>query len=282
MRRETERDIFRYIDFLRDVGYTVAFSCFNTDVLKESVLSMTSYESHLNDVCLYLKSRPETCDKCIRNKEILIGAKKEILYNCCWAGVEEYVFPIICYGQLICRVHISGYRGTLRKSIRRSRVVAKQRGKSFTELYALLKNDVPTQNSVERLIMPLYYMFDKLCKDSLSEPTEADPLINLYRRALWYIYDHFAENIQTETIAHALNYSPSHLRAVFRKFKGSTVMEYVNNVRMDHAGKLLRFTKLPITKIAYECGFRDGNYFSTAFKKFYHVPPSKYRQRRKI
>ncbi len=201
---------------------------------------------------------------------------REVLYNCCWAGVEEYVFPIICSGQLLCRVHLSGYRGKLKRSERRSRMVTKKTGPYFTTLYNQLCNQIPTQDSLERLVRPLAFMFDVLYRENAAENTESN-YEELYRKTLRFVYDHYRENIQLETIAQAVNYSPSYLRAVFFRMNGKGLMEHVNIVRLTHAADLLRCTKLSITKIAYECGFRDSNYFSTAFKKFYGVSPRTFR-----
>ncbi len=278
MRAEIEKDITRYIDFLRDSGYVVSMSLLNRHLLGKSVLPLLNYDHHLCDVCMFLKSHQLSKDRCFKNKEILNNSQKTgIMYNCCWAGVEEYIFPITISDKFICRVHISGYRNSLPRSKRRYEQLVKQYGKAYISLYKRLSPRVPTQDSLERLIKPLVYMFEKLCKENQPTNEEENEAENLYYKALWFIFEHFAENIKTETVAQAVSYSASHLRAVFQRMNGSTVSEYINLVRLNQASKLLRLTRLPVTKIAYECGFCDGNYFSTVFKKHYGMSPRKYR-----
>ncbi len=279
MRTEIEQDIIRYIDFLRDCGYVVSISSMNDKLIGRSSLTFAGYDHHLCDLCLYMKSQRATADKCMQNKELLIKSKKtDVVYDCCWAGVEEYVFPIMFSDQLVGRLHISGYRKTLKRSKRRYELLSKQLGKPYTDLYRRLSKRVPTREFLERLVKALTYMFERLCREHLSSSPEEDAATNLYYKALYYVYDHFAEDIKVETVAQAVNYSPSYLRAVFLRFNGNTLAEYINFARLDHASKLLRFTRLPITKIAYESGFRDGNYFSTAFKKHYGISPRIYRR----
>ncbi len=279
MRIEIEEDIVRYIDFLRDSGYMISLSLLNRRLLGKSVLPLLHYDNHLCDVCMYLKSHRASADRCFKDKNVLNNSQKGgIFYDCCWAGVEEYIFPLMVAEQFVCRIHISGYRGTLARSKRRYKQLAKQYGKAYTDLYKHLSVQVPSQAFLERLIKPLVYMFEKLCKENHAADAEENESENMYYKALWFIYEHFAENIQTETVAQAVNYSSSHLRAVFYKMNGNTISEYINLVRLNQASKLLRFTRLPVTKIAYECGFRDGNYFSTAFKKQFGMPPRDYRK----
>ncbi len=292
MRRKTEQDIFDYIHFLRDEGYVVALSSLNHTLLEKSVPPqmthdnidhslqfLLNYEIHLCDICVRMKAQPESREKCIQYKYLLTGSPtRDVLYDCCWAGVEEYVFPVVCDDQLICRIHISGYHGSMKKSERRRRAVIHKYGADYGTLYDRLSNNIPTRAYIERLINPFVYMFEKLYHENLADETVADKAVSIYIRAVQYIIGHYMEDIYADTIAQAVNYSPSYLRTVFLKVGGKNIMEYVNVVRLTHAAEFLRFTTLPITDIAYQCGFCDGNYFATAFKKFHGITPSAYRK----
>ncbi len=283
MREKTENDIIGYIEYLRDAGFVVSLSCLNKKCIERSVPLLMRYELHLCDICFFLKNHPATKGKCYRNKDALIASdSREIIYNCCWAGVEEYIFPVIYLDQLVCRVHISGYSGTLKSAKRRSELLEKKPGKEFTTVYSLLSEKVPTQEFLVRLIAPFQYMFEKLVQYNLSEDYPTNSATSLYPQMLNYIYTHYLENIKVEDMAQALNYSPSYLAAVFKKMHGGSIMEHVNVVRLVHGLDLLRLTRLPIWKIAYECGFRDANYFSLAFRKFAKMTPKEYREQNSV
>jgi len=60
---------------------------------------------------------------------------------------------------------------------------------------------------------------------------------------------------------------------------GCTPSEFLIQIRMRHAKHLLLQGKKRINEIAILCGYNNAYYFSNAFKKVYHVPPSKYREK---
>ncbi|MDR0638997.1 MAG: AraC family transcriptional regulator [Spirochaetaceae bacterium] len=76
--------------------------------------------------------------------------------------------------------------------------------------------------------------------------------------------------------------NPSNLSNHFRREKGMTLTNYINTKRMERAASLLRSTGDYIQKIAEQCGFLDINYFSHLFKRYYGLPPTKFREARRI
>ena len=74
-------------------------------------------------------------------------------------------------------------------------------------------------------------------------------------------------------------HSDSYIRRVFLKSTGVTPLEFLNNVRLEAAKKLLiSETDTPISVISEQCGFKDPYYFSRFFKKKTGVTPSQYRK----
>jgi len=80
--------------------------------------------------------------------------------------------------------------------------------------------------------------------------------------------------------AHAeqFNVNASYLSALFKKETGSTLTDYVNHLRMDHAIFLLNVTDMQIQTIAQYCGIPDVNYFTKLFKRTVGKTPKEYRQ----
>jgi len=70
-------------------------------------------------------------------------------------------------------------------------------------------------------------------------------------------------------------------RAAFaRRFKeafGRTVMDFLKEIRLRHAARLLRATDLPVKAVASRSGFESRSYFSRAFKAFSGVDPAGFR-----
>lgn len=90
-------------------------------------------------------------------------------------------------------------------------------------------------------------------------------------------YDLTAD-LSLKSIAAQLNVNPSYLSALFRKECDTTLTEYVNAKRMEHAISLLHHTDKPVNAISYESGIQDTNYFIKLFKKHTGLTPQKYRE----
>lgn len=276
--KNTIKDITSYIDFLRKQGFLVTLSCFDS-VLERHLPVLLKYEVHQCAVCSYLKANEKTKGKCPKNKAILNkNYPKTLTYSCCYAGVEEYVYPVICDNSLICCVHISGFRGVLEKSSINYNKYYSLLGRDFFELYQQLSVNPPKKEEITEFVKPLEYMLISLKDEELNYNFEGTSSSKIYRKVLKYIYDNYMNNIDVNDIAKSLNYSASYIRNVFSKHSNKTVSQTINDIKLSQAKNLLKSTTLSITRIALESGFCDGNYFSYVFKKKYGISPKKYRK----
>lgn len=98
-------------------------------------------------------------------------------------------------------------------------------------------------------------------------------------KAISYMEVHYAEKITMEDIAEYCNISQTHLRRVFDEVVKKSLVHYLNELRVEHACKLLDGTDYPIVDIAYECGFVNLSTFNRNFKGIMSVSPSTYRKR---
>ncbi len=80
-----------------------------------------------------------------------------------------------------------------------------------------------------------------------------------------------------QAIADTLRVNPSYLSSSFKKETGSTLTDYVNRKRIDHALLLLNSTTMQVQTIAQHCGILDVNYFTKLFKKYIGITPKEYR-----
>jgi len=72
------------------------------------------------------------------------------------------------------------------------------------------------------------------------------------------------------------------LSAFKRDFKAAYAQppgQWLHERRLQHGAHLLKHTGLPVTQIAFECGFQDLSHFSAAFKKSYSLSPTDFRKR---
>jgi AraC-like DNA-binding protein len=80
-------------------------------------------------------------------------------------------------------------------------------------------------------------------------------------------------------IASRLHLSPEHLCRQFKKLSGQTLAAYINSLRLNSSMTMLTNTGMPLKQIAYECGFKNVNYFATLFKKSYAFTPNEVRKK---
>jgi AraC-like DNA-binding protein len=99
-------------------------------------------------------------------------------------------------------------------------------------------------------------------------------------RAQRYIGDNYQRIQSVHDVAKHVGLGADHLRHLFRRLSGTTVIGYVTTVRLARAKALLRFSDLPLKTIAAHCGFRNERYFSEVFRKQEGRPPGEFRQGR--
>lgn len=90
------------------------------------------------------------------------------------------------------------------------------------------------------------------------------------------INKHEASHISLESVADHCHLSTTSLSKKFKKETGINFKNYVVTSQVLYAQKLIDTTSLPITEIAFLCGFPDSNYFSTVFKRVTQISPSQY------
>ncbi|MEZ5429004.1 MAG: AraC family transcriptional regulator [Pyrinomonadaceae bacterium] len=90
--------------------------------------------------------------------------------------------------------------------------------------------------------------------------------------------DEFLINHKTEELAAEADVHPVYLASVFRKFHHETIGEYVQKLRLDHAGRLLMNGDLRLADIACSAGFADQSHFTRAFKRATGITPGAFRK----
>lgn len=119
-------------------------------------------------------------------------------------------------------------------------------------------------------------------RDALTE--EADDgysVENVSQRflgVLRYINLHFDESITLRDVAEAEHLNANYISQMFRRESGSTFTQYLTDLRIGKAKKLLVTESIPVSDVAAQIGFNDYFYFLKFFKKVVGVTPTKYRE----
>ncbi len=71
--------------------------------------------------------------------------------------------------------------------------------------------------------------------------------------------------------------SDTYFRKMFFKVYGKTPLHYINTLRIERAKALLSESGITLEQVAIHSGFSDVKYFSSVFKSYTGISPSKYR-----
>ena len=75
--------------------------------------------------------------------------------------------------------------------------------------------------------------------------------------------------------------SRNYVCELFKREVGVSVWNYLTQLRMERAKKLLEETDLRSYEIAFQVGYDNPSYFSRIFKKYEQMTPNEYRENRK-
>lgn len=97
-------------------------------------------------------------------------------------------------------------------------------------------------------------------------------------RAIRYINDNYETHIRLPMAANEAGMSVSHFERGFKEKMETTFVSYVNNLRVNHAIKLLEDESLSMSDIAFACGFSNQWHFNRTFKKVTSKSPTSFRK----
>ena len=110
----------------------------------------------------------------------------------------------------------------------------------------------------------------------LSQEPGVDEMVAYIR----HLDTHFFEATTIDEASSSIGIPRRRFTQLFRGITGQTWLNYVQELRVDHACRLLENTDRPITSIAFECGFAELSTFYRAFRKMRDVTPSAWRRSR--
>jgi PAS domain S-box-containing protein len=92
-----------------------------------------------------------------------------------------------------------------------------------------------------------------------------------------YIKKNYMNDICIDKLADVSHLSISALERRFKKHLRKTPKQFVNEIRLENARRLLVESKMAISDVANDSGFTDHSYFSKQFKKLFGQLPSEFR-----
>lgn len=100
-------------------------------------------------------------------------------------------------------------------------------------------------------------------------------------RAKAMIEERYNEELTIDRISEAAGFSANYFADLFKKTYGRSVMDYVAQVRMNKAKRLMLGSESLLKEVAHLVGYKDEFYFSRKFKKEYGLSPTAFIRKRK-
>ena len=110
----------------------------------------------------------------------------------------------------------------------------------------------------------------------LSHSDVGVPINELTKKACAFIRHNYSKPISLVDVADNINITSSYLSRVFKPDMGKSVVEYINDVRIDAAKRLIREGSQPRDLVAL-LGFNSSSYFITVFRKATGKTPMQYK-----
>ena len=99
----------------------------------------------------------------------------------------------------------------------------------------------------------------------------------LMERVMKYMNEHLTDpDLNVEKLTEDVGISRAQLHRKLKEIAGVSAGEFIRNLRLEQAARLIEEGQINITQVAYSVGFNNQTHFSTVFKKHYGMSPSEY------
>ena len=144
--------------------------------------------------------------------------------------------------------------------------------------------EITETNGVER-ILKLISILDILSKKQIKliAPNTFHNVVSKksevrINKVCLFIQNNFQNKIYLKEVADLIYLTESNFCKFFKKATGKTYSDYVNEIRINEASRLLIQSDKTISQISFECGFETLSYFNRVFLNKKGITPSVYRK----
>jgi AraC-like DNA-binding protein len=86
-------------------------------------------------------------------------------------------------------------------------------------------------------------------------------------------------DFNVEMLCQEVGISRAQLHRKMKEMTGLSTSEFIRNIRLEQAARLLKEQKVNVTQVAYAVGFSNLAHFSTIFRKHFGITPSEYAEK---
>ena len=139
--------------------------------------------------------------------------------------------------------------------------------KGFGQIAGLLDLLQELSVSIQRKMLASPFYYEKF-------PAVGNKRID---KIISFINNNYTRNLKLNEIAGMASMNSSAFCRYFKENTGKTLLQYVMEMRVGYACKLLALGEMDISQIAVECGFDSITHFNRTFKQLVNLTPTQYR-----
>ena len=143
----------------------------------------------------------------------------------------------------------------------------------IASLIDILNSDEP--DDVKAEINGLEYNLEQIRKRVKKSTVQTDPRI---QTVIDYIMLNPTEEYTSDKLSGMAEVAETTFRRLFKEATGKTATEFIRQVRLTTAARLLLVSNNPVNCIAHDVGFEDANHFTRVFKQAFGMTPGRYRK----
>ena len=128
------------------------------------------------------------------------------------------------------------------------------------------------------LLLVLHYIEQECIAESSAV---ARPHNKTVERICAYLAANYRQKFSLSEVAARFYLSPYYLSRLFKRVTGQSIVDYINNRRIEAAQKLLETTELSISAVAEQTGFASAAHFRRVFHEVRGTGPLQYRKAHK-
>lgn len=136
--------------------------------------------------------------------------------------------------------------------------------------------------TLEQLSAHLIGQLEETHKPVLPNLTDKGYGGQIIMKALEYLAEHYTENLTLQGVADIVHLSKSYFSILFKKQTGRNFIDYLIELRIREAKRILAQKDSKIYDVADSSGFNDVKYFSKVFKKLTGLTPLQYREKHQV
>ncbi|AFH61114.1 hypothetical protein B2K_10320 [Paenibacillus mucilaginosus K02] len=142
---------------------------------------------------------------------------------------------------------------------------------TLSDLYIQMLEELTTAKDVDDLLARALYDFaDRVNRNKTQSYTKP------VKQCINYMFNHVYEEVPLSTLAELTGLHAKYISTLFKKEVGVTFTDYFQQLRIEEAKSLMRYSERTITDICVLLNFYDQSYFTKVFKKQTGRTPKQY------